>query len=184
MTYPADRRPRDRRRRRGARARTPPGRRRARGSWSSRSSAAATAIPAAIGKSNCCANLQIIGVHRDGGFADYLIAPVDEPASRCPTGSTPSRRAFAEPVAIGVQACRRGMVSADGHACSSSAPARSASRWSRWPAPAAPRVYVTDLAADRLATAAELGADAARRPAPGCSSEVAARSPAARACRS
>ncbi|MBA3872550.1 MAG: alcohol dehydrogenase catalytic domain-containing protein, partial [Anaerolineae bacterium] len=31
--------------------------------------------PCRIGKSNCCANLEIIGVHRPGGFAEYLIAP-------------------------------------------------------------------------------------------------------------
>src|SRR5262245_46282832 len=31
--------------------------------------------PCRIGKSNCCANLQIIGVHRPGGYAEYLTAP-------------------------------------------------------------------------------------------------------------
>ncbi|WDR03559.1 alcohol dehydrogenase catalytic domain-containing protein [Devosia algicola] len=30
-----------------------------------------------VGKSNCCSNLQIIGIHRDGGFADYVVAPID-----------------------------------------------------------------------------------------------------------
>ena len=32
--------------------------------------------PCRIGKPNCCANLRIIGAHQDGGFADYVIAPV------------------------------------------------------------------------------------------------------------
>src|SRR5262245_15985178 len=31
--------------------------------------------PCRVGKSNCCANLQIIGVHRPGGYADYVVAP-------------------------------------------------------------------------------------------------------------
>ena len=31
--------------------------------------------PCRIGKQNCCANLQIIGVHRPGGFAEYVVAP-------------------------------------------------------------------------------------------------------------
>jgi L-gulonate 5-dehydrogenase len=52
--------------------------------------------PCRVGKSNCCANLQIIGVHRAGGFAEFVVAP--------------AWAAFAEPVAIGVQACRRGDV--------------------------------------------------------------------------
>ncbi len=31
--------------------------------------------PCRVGKPNCCANLQIIGVHRPGGFAEYVLAP-------------------------------------------------------------------------------------------------------------
>src|SRR5918997_3179706 len=34
-----------------------------------------TCYPCRIGKSNCCVNLQIIGVHRPGGYAEYLTAP-------------------------------------------------------------------------------------------------------------
>ena len=33
--------------------------------------------PCRIGKRNCCANLTIVGVHREGGFADFVTAPVD-----------------------------------------------------------------------------------------------------------
>jgi L-gulonate 5-dehydrogenase len=111
--------------------------------------------PCRIGKSNCCANLQIIGVHRDGGFADYVVAPVDR-LHPVPAGLSPFKASFAEPVAIGVQACRRGFVGGDdtvlilgagpiGLALVEVARARGA------------KVYITDIDAKRLATAAELG---------------------------
>ncbi len=63
-----------------------------------------------VGKSNCCRNLQIIGVHKPGGFAEYVKAPVTH-IHRIPAGLSMSTASFAEPVAIGVQACRRGQVS-------------------------------------------------------------------------
>ena len=111
--------------------------------------------PCRIGKANCCANLTIIGVHRDGGFADYVIAPVDR-LHALPAGLDPYRASFAEPVAIGVQACRRGAVTKDdsvlvlgagpiGLAIVEVARAIGAA------------VYVTDVDTGRLATAAELG---------------------------
>lgn len=111
--------------------------------------------PCRVGKSNCCANLQIIGVHREGGFADYVVAPVDH-LHPVPAGLSPFAASFAEPVAIGVQACRRGMVSAGdtvlilgagpiGLALVEVARASGA------------KAYITDIAADRLETAAHLG---------------------------
>ena len=104
---------------------------------------------------NCCANLRIIGAHRDGGFADYLTAPVDR-LHAVPDGLSDFKASFAEPVAIGVQSCRRGMISGDdtilvlgagpiGLAILEVARARGA------------KVFITDIDADRLATAAELG---------------------------
>jgi L-gulonate 5-dehydrogenase len=65
--------------------------------------------PCRIDKSNCCANLEIIGVHRAGGYADYVLAPMNR-LHRIPEGLSLMRASFAEPVAIGVQACRRGAV--------------------------------------------------------------------------
>ena len=67
--------------------------------------------PCRVGKSNCCANLQIIGVHRAGGFAEFVIAPATH-IHPVPAGLPQTWAAFAEPVAIGVQACRRGDVKA------------------------------------------------------------------------
>lgn len=67
--------------------------------------------PCRIGKSNCCADLQIIGMHRPGGYADYVVAPAEN-IHRIPDGLSLPFASFAEPVAIGVQACRRGQVAA------------------------------------------------------------------------
>ena len=109
-----------------------------------------------IGKSNCCHDLHIIGVHRNGGFAEYLTAPVDR-LHPMPKGLSFFKAAFAEPVAIGVQTCKRGMVNdADtvlvlgagpiGLAIVEVARARGA------------KVLIADINENRLATAAELGA--------------------------
>lgn len=113
--------------------------------------------PCRVGKSNCCANLQIIGVHRPGGYAEYLTAPITH-IHRVPAGLSLSFASFAEPVAIGVQACRRGEVGAGeyvlilgcgpiGLALIEVAKARGA------------RVVATDIAPSRLEFAATLGAE-------------------------
>jgi len=113
--------------------------------------------PCRIGKSNCCMKLQIIGVHRPGGYADYLTAPASL-VHKIPEGLSLSFASFAEPVAIGVQACRRGQVASGeyvlilgcgpiGLALVEVARARGA------------RVVATDIAQDRLETAARLGAE-------------------------
>jgi L-gulonate 5-dehydrogenase len=108
------------------------------------------------GKPNRCARLQIIGVHREGGFAGWVTAPVDRPHP-VPDGLPPTLASFAEPAAIGVQACRRGEVAAGdavlvlgrgpiGLALVEVARARGAA------------VRATDPCGRRLATAAGLGA--------------------------
>ncbi|MBA3325776.1 MAG: alcohol dehydrogenase catalytic domain-containing protein [Rhodobacteraceae bacterium] len=112
--------------------------------------------PCRVGKRNCCAELAIVGVHREGGFAEYVTAPAGN-LNLVPEGLTDFEAAFAEPVAIGVQACRHGMVTdADavlvlgagpiGLAVVEVARARGA------------RVYATDLSEARLGIAADLGA--------------------------
>lgn len=67
--------------------------------------------PCRIGKQNCCMNLQIIGIHRAGGFAEYVVAPAEN-IHRVPDRLSMAFASFAEPVAIGVQACRRGEIAA------------------------------------------------------------------------
>lgn len=112
--------------------------------------------PCRVGKRNCCANLTIVGVHREGGFAEFVTAPAEN-LNVVPDNISDFEAAFAEPVAIGVQGCRRGMVTAQdvvlvlgagpiGLAIVEVASAIGA------------KVYATDLSAERLSTAAELGA--------------------------
>lgn len=62
-----------------------------------------------VGKSNCCANLGLIGTNLPGGYAEFVTAPMRNIHS-VPFGLTPVSASFAEPVAIGVQACRRADV--------------------------------------------------------------------------
>ncbi len=113
--------------------------------------------PCRVGKSNCCASLQIIGVHRPGGFAEYVVAPASH-LHRVPAGMDPLTASFAEPVAIAVQACRRGAVAAGelvlvlgcgpiGLALVEVLRARGA------------HVLAADLAPERLETARGLGAE-------------------------
>jgi L-gulonate 5-dehydrogenase len=115
-----------------------------------------TCYPCRVSKPNCCANLRIIGAHQDGGFADYVIAPVEK-LFPVPKGMSAYMASFTEPVAIGVQACRRGQVSAGdtvfilgagpiGLALVEVANALGA------------KCYITDLVPERLETAAALGA--------------------------
>lgn len=116
-----------------------------------------TCYPCRIGKPNCCARLQIIGVHRPGGFADVVLAPASH-VHRVPDGLTVADASFAEPVAIAVQACRRGAIGAEdrvlvlgcgpiGLALIEVARARGA------------RVLATDVVPARLEVAAHLGAE-------------------------
>lgn len=113
--------------------------------------------PCRVGKSNCCTNLRIIGVHMPGGYADYVTAPARN-IHPIPDSLTTFEATFAEPVAIAVQACRRAEVSAEyvlilgcgpiGLALIEVALARGA------------HVVATDIVASRLETARQLGAEA------------------------
>jgi 2-desacetyl-2-hydroxyethyl bacteriochlorophyllide A dehydrogenase len=110
------------------------------------------------GKPNCCDHLRIIGIHHPGGFAEYVAGPAQN-IHKVPAGLSASWASFAEPVAIGVQATRRGDVHEGdtvlilgagpiGLALIEVAQAKGAS------------VYVTDIAPERLAFAETLGATA------------------------
>ncbi len=112
--------------------------------------------PCRVGKNNCCANLSIIGVHREGGFADFVCAPVKN-LHAVPDSLSDFDAAFSEPVTIGVQACRRaGLQGGEtvlvlgvgpiGLAIVEVAKAHGAI------------VYATDLNEARLSIAADLGA--------------------------
>jgi threonine dehydrogenase-like Zn-dependent dehydrogenase len=112
--------------------------------------------PCRVGKSNCCANLRIIGVHLPGGYAEYVTAPATH-VYPVPDGLSLFNATFAEPVAIGVQACRRVEVGAEyvlilgcgpiGLALIEVARARGA------------HVVATDILESRLEVAQQLGAE-------------------------
>jgi 2-desacetyl-2-hydroxyethyl bacteriochlorophyllide A dehydrogenase len=67
-------------------------------------------IACARGKTNCCVNIQVLGVHRDGAFAEYLNVP--EPFVHKAVGVTLDQAAMVEFLAIGAHAVRRGEVRA------------------------------------------------------------------------
>jgi len=109
------------------------------------------------GKPNCCMNFCLIGLHRPGGFAELCLAP-EQNIHLVPAGLDPVTASFAEPLAIGIHACRRGEVKAGeyclilgagpiGLAILEVAKHRGA------------RVVVTDINEERLAFAHELGAE-------------------------
>jgi L-gulonate 5-dehydrogenase len=60
-----------------------------------------------VGKYNCCSRLHILGVHSNGGFAEYMAVPVKQ-IFKVPDHLPLEIAAFAEPIAIGIQACNRG----------------------------------------------------------------------------
>ncbi len=62
------------------------------------------------GKTNCCTQLQVLGVHRDGGMCEYLALPA---ANVVPTdGISLDEAAMVEFLAIGAHAVARGQVRA------------------------------------------------------------------------
>jgi L-gulonate 5-dehydrogenase len=108
------------------------------------------------GKPNCCMNFCLIGLHRPGGYAELCVAP-ESNVHAVPPGLDPVSASFAEPLSIGIHACRRGEVAGGdyclvlgagpiGLAILEIARLRGA------------RVVITDINEDRLAFARDLGA--------------------------
>jgi 2-desacetyl-2-hydroxyethyl bacteriochlorophyllide A dehydrogenase len=60
------------------------------------------------GKPNCCMNIQVLGVHRDGGMAEYLTVPAG--FVRKAEGISLDQAAMIEFLAIGAHAVRRAAV--------------------------------------------------------------------------
>ncbi len=61
------------------------------------------------GKTNCCTNLSVLGVHSDGGMQEQIVVPADIllPANNL----TDDQMAIVEPLAIGAHAIRRAALS-------------------------------------------------------------------------
>ncbi len=58
---------------------------------------AVIATPCRVGRSNVCANLQVFGVHRDGGFRERLQRAGRELCARCRTGCRSRSRRWPNP---------------------------------------------------------------------------------------
>jgi len=70
-----------------------------------------TCIACRQGKTNCCASLQVCGVHIDGGMAEYLSVPSGTLIDG--TGLNYDELALVEPLAIGAHGIRRAEVKKD-----------------------------------------------------------------------
>jgi 2-desacetyl-2-hydroxyethyl bacteriochlorophyllide A dehydrogenase len=62
------------------------------------------------GRTNCCRNIEVLGVHRDGGLAEYLA--IHERFVSKAEGVTLDEAAMIEFLAIGAHAVRRGAIAA------------------------------------------------------------------------
>jgi len=67
-----------------------------------------TCVACRLGKTNCCVHMQVLGVHRDGAFTEYLCVP--RAFVHKATGITLDQAAMVEFLAIGAHAVRRGDV--------------------------------------------------------------------------
>jgi 2-desacetyl-2-hydroxyethyl bacteriochlorophyllide A dehydrogenase len=67
-----------------------------------------TCVACRVGKGNCCVNLQVLGVHRDGGMQQFLIVPTDKlhPAKKLSL----DQLALVETLGIGCHAAAREQV--------------------------------------------------------------------------
>ncbi len=65
--------------------------------------------PCRLGRPNCCEDIRVMGVHRDGGWAEYIIVDINR-LFHAPEGVPPEVAALCEPYAIGAYANQRGEV--------------------------------------------------------------------------
>jgi (R,R)-butanediol dehydrogenase/meso-butanediol dehydrogenase/diacetyl reductase len=115
--------------------------------------------PCRAGRTNLCETYATIGFHRDGGLAEYCLAPASICADAGAYGLTPDGAALAQPMSIAVHAARRGRASSGETALVIGAGGIGAFlTWvlASWGVD----VAVTDLDEARLAVAAGLGAGA------------------------
>ena len=113
--------------------------------------------PCRHGKPNCCMNFCLIGLHRPGGYAEWCVAP-EANVHAIPPGLDPVTASFAEPLTIGLQACRRGEV-AQGDYCLVLGAGPIGLAILEVARLRGARVVVTDINEERLAFARELGAE-------------------------
>ncbi len=68
--------------------------------------------PCRIGRPNVCSNLQVLGVHRDGGFRDYVVVPAAN-CVRVPAGLPIAIATLAEPFSVAANVLSRTGISAE-----------------------------------------------------------------------
>lgn len=67
--------------------------------------------PCSIGRTNCCDNLHVLGVHVEGGMAEYFCHPADM-LIKIPDGMSWVQAAMAEPLTISLHGIHRGGLKA------------------------------------------------------------------------
>ncbi|WP_230545467.1 zinc-binding alcohol dehydrogenase family protein [Mucilaginibacter sp. UR6-11] len=67
-----------------------------------------TCFACRLGKTNCCTGIQVLGVHADGGMAEYMQVPTRLVLAA--DGLSPDELALVEPLAIGAHGVRRAAV--------------------------------------------------------------------------
>ena len=67
--------------------------------------------PCKIGRTNCCTSLHVLGVHVDGGMAEYFTHPADM-LVKIPDGMSWEEAALAEPLTISLHGIHRGALKA------------------------------------------------------------------------
>ena len=70
--------------------------------------------PCSLGRTNCCENLKVLGVHVDGGMCEYFEHPTNM-LIPVPAGLDPILAAIAEPITISLHGLHRGKLSAGEH---------------------------------------------------------------------
>ena len=68
--------------------------------------------PCRVGRYNCCENLEVLGIHTDGGFAEFMVLPEGQ-VYTVPRDLPWEVGALVEPLAVGAHGVARGKV-ADG----------------------------------------------------------------------
>ncbi|MDD4849824.1 MAG: zinc-binding alcohol dehydrogenase family protein [Gemmiger sp.] len=67
--------------------------------------------PCSVGRTNCCTDLKVLGVHVDGGMAEYYTHPADM-LIKIPEGMSWEQAAMAEPLTISLHGIHRGGLKA------------------------------------------------------------------------
>lgn len=68
--------------------------------------------PCSVGRSNVCDNLQVRGVHIDGGYTEYMVVPEDD-LYILPNNISATDAVMIEPTSIGLQVCSRAELTSE-----------------------------------------------------------------------